>query len=86
MTTFYTTDEIRNLIVENVLFILDVKNLNIADDVILTAYGIDSMKSVNLIIELEEIFNIEFEDDDMLFENFSTIQKIISMVSSRLTE
>jgi acyl carrier protein len=52
----------------------------------LRSLGLDSMKSVTLIIDLEECFDIVFEDDELLFENFSTIQKIANRVSGKLGE
>lgn len=50
----------------------------------LAAFGLDSMKSVALIVELEEVFNIIFNDDELLFENFSNINKISERVKSKL--
>ncbi|WP_028595931.1 acyl carrier protein [Paenibacillus assamensis] len=50
----------------------------------LTVLGLDSVKSVRLVLVLEEIFNVIFNDDELLFESFNTINKIIDRVSCRL--
>jgi acyl carrier protein len=67
--------------------LLDV--LEITDDEIrldddLGACGLDSMKSVHLIVELEEQFNFAYEDEELIFENFSTLQKIIDRINAKL--
>lgn len=52
----------------------------------LTMVGLDSLNSVALILELEEEFNIEFDDEELLFENFSTINKIHLQVKRKLVD
>jgi acyl carrier protein len=46
--------------------------------------GIDSLKVLQLIVELETKFNVEVDDNDLLLENFATINKIITIIN-RLT-
>lgn len=46
--------------------------------------GLDSLASVTLLVELEEMYNIQFEDEEMLFEYFSTIAKIKQLISNKL--
>lgn len=51
--------------------------------------GFDSVLIMQLIVELEQSYDIEFDDDDMLQENFSTIRKIaerIELKRSKQTE
>lgn len=50
----------------------------------LAEIGLDSLASVTLLVELEEMYNIEFDDEEMLFENFSTITKINNLVCNKL--
>ncbi|MFC5404216.1 acyl carrier protein [Cohnella soli] len=50
----------------------------------LFAWGLDSIKVVELIVELEETFGIIFYDDELLFENFSTIQLIVDRIQGKL--
>ncbi|MBT2282939.1 hypothetical protein J7E78_05225 [Paenibacillus polymyxa] len=56
----------------------------ISDEQELTQLGLDSMKSVALIVELEESFDIMFDDEELMFENFSTLNKISERVESKL--
>lgn len=42
--------------------------------------GFDSVLIMQLIVELEQSYDIEFDDDDMLQENFSTIRKIAERI------
>ncbi|CAG7659187.1 acyl carrier protein [Paenibacillus allorhizosphaerae] len=58
---------------------------NIQLDQDLTSIGLDSMRSVGLIVDLETQYNISFNDDELLTENFSTINKIVERVQSKLT-
>ena len=44
---------------------------------------IDSFAIVNLVASLEEEFNIELEAEDIIPENFYSIQSIAVMVNSR---
>ncbi|MBW7476508.1 acyl carrier protein [Paenibacillus oenotherae] len=46
--------------------------------------GLDSVKTINLIVQIEKHFNIVFEDEEMLIVNFSTINHIIGIVLGKL--
>jgi acyl carrier protein len=59
-------------------------NGDITIDENLANLGLDSLKSVALIVDLEESFNIVFEDEELLFEYYSTIQKIAGRVVGKL--
>lgn len=58
------------------------KKISSGDD--LTALGLDSIKSVALIVDLEVAFDITFDDEELLFENFSTLSKISERVRDKL--
>ncbi|GBF75586.1 hypothetical protein PA598K_04004 [Paenibacillus sp. 598K] len=64
------------------VLVVEEREINLKEN--LGAIGLDSMKSVQLIVELEELFNISFDDEELMFENFSTIQKITTMVNEKL--
>ncbi|WP_072338160.1 MULTISPECIES: acyl carrier protein [unclassified Paenibacillus] len=42
----------------------------------LSEFGLDSFELMKLIILIESEFDIQFDTSDLLFENFSTIEKI----------
>jgi len=50
----------------------------------LISIGLDSIRFVNLIVALEEMYDVSFEDDEFLVENFSTVQQIIDRIQSKL--
>ncbi|KAA8785038.1 acyl carrier protein [Paenibacillus sp. 4624] len=60
--------------------------LEISDDIMpdenLEAIGLNSLKSIILIVKLEEGFEVTFNDEELLFENFSTINRIIQSLQS----
>lgn len=46
--------------------------------------GLDSIKTVELIVELEECFGITFSDEELLFENFATVRLIVDRIRGKL--
>lgn len=45
--------------------------------------GLDSLRTIQLIVSLEAEFGIEIDDGDLLVENFSTINKIITCMTEK---
>ena len=58
--------------------------LELQDDITLdddlSLFGLNSLSSVNLIVELEEMFVISFADTSLLLSNFSSIRKIVEQI------
>ncbi|MNT40653.1 acyl carrier protein [compost metagenome] len=52
-------------------------------DTDLALLGLDSMSAVGLVVELEAIFDIAFEDDELLLKHFDTIRKIVAKVEQK---
>lgn len=50
----------------------------------LNEQGLDSMKSISLIVLLEEKFNIEFDDSELILENFIYLEKIVKSILNKL--
>lgn len=66
---------------ERVLAVLQGVNQNIVDGVDLIAGGIiDSFEVVNIVVELETEFDIEIDPEDVVAENFSTVDAIVKLV------
>ncbi|MNB76251.1 acyl carrier protein [compost metagenome] len=80
--TRYSIEEIVNIITNKVKELLQQKQIAIDED--LSYVGLDSIKSITLIVDLEESFSIVFEDDDLVFENFSSVKKISDRVITKL--
>lgn len=57
---------------------------NIDENEDLTLKGLDSIKTVELIVDLEEAFEIAFQDEEMLTENFISISKITDRILTKL--
>lgn len=72
------TDKILSLLEE----ILETKIDDPGAD--LTHYGMDSMRAIQLIVELETRYEIEFDDSELLLENFVKLNSIHSRVSEKL--
>lgn len=67
--------EIREIIKDT----LDTKKeIGIEEDLI--TVGLDSLNTVSLILELEDRFDIAFDDNELLTENFSSIEKIATNI------
>jgi len=45
----------------------------------LVFYGLDSITAVNLIVDIESEFQIMFDNDDLLIDNFATVEKIVNL-------
>lgn len=66
---------------EKVLSILQGVNESITDGANLISEGIiDSFEVVNIVMELEEAFDIEIDAEDVVAENFETVDSITIMV------
>ena len=57
------------------------EDINLFDDL-----NYDSIKFLQLIINLEESFQIEFNDEVLLIENFSTVAQIKHLISNLIVE
>ena len=66
---------------EKVLKVLQSVNEAIADGENLITSGIvDSFEVVNIVMELEEAFEIEIDAEDVVAKNFETVDRITAMV------
>ena len=48
----------------------------------LSEIGLDSLRFIELIVALEDEFQIEIRDSDLLFDKFNTLAKLQTMLSS----
>ncbi|MBG9790220.1 acyl carrier protein [Brevibacillus laterosporus] len=49
----------------------------------LTKMGLDSMTTIRLIVALEQAFDLEFSEEDLLLANFRTLEKITGLINER---
>ncbi|MDF2986919.1 MAG: Phosphopantetheine attachment site [Eubacterium sp.] len=58
--------------------------LEINDATDLREHGLDSITSIELIVMLEDEFNISVEDEDLLIDNFNTVEKLMLLLDKYL--
>ncbi len=58
-----------------------VNNVEFDRESPLLELGIDSMTFIRLVVEIEEEFGIEIQDEDIVLDNFSYVASIQSLVS-----
>ena len=77
-------DTVREFIRKN--FVFD-PNTSFTDDESLLGTGvIDSTGILELIGFLEEKYRLQFEDNELIGENFDTVQKITAFLSGKLAQ
>lgn len=77
-------DNIHHSVISIIKEILEF-NKEIDLDESLGKIGLDSLNSVSLIVMLEDRFDIMFNDSELVFENFLTVNKIIETVQNKVT-
>ena len=66
---------------EKVLKVLQSVNESITDGAnLINERIVDSFEVVNIVMELEEAFDIEIDAEDVVTENFETVDAIVAMV------
>lgn len=72
---------------EKVLEILKKVNPAIKEGVNLVSEGIiDSYEVVNIVMELEEAFEIEIDAEDVIAQNFESVDTIVSLVEKTINQ
>jgi D-alanine--poly(phosphoribitol) ligase subunit 2 len=56
------------------------------DNTDLREHGLDSISSIELIVMLENEFNICVDDDDLLIDNFNTMEKLIGLLEKYIKQ
>ena len=83
MDTKQIESKLKDMIVERLF--LQVAPAEIETDAsLVTAYGVDSVCLLELVVGLEEAFGIVIEDGDFDVRNFSSVAALRDFVSARL--
>lgn len=70
--------------------IIDIKGANISleeiqDDFnLIDDMGFDSLKMIELIIKIEEVFNIQLDDNELEIETLSNFQKLLLLIQKKI--
>ena len=75
--------QIKKIIVERLFLEVDPPSLK-SDERLTESYGVDSVRLFDMIVGLEEDFQISFEDDELILDNFDTVQSIVERVAAKI--
>lgn len=76
-------DQLKAMIVERLF--LNVSPADIADDdLLMEKFEIDSVRLFEIVIGLEEVFNVSLEDDEFSIERFESVKAIAQLVREKL--
>lgn len=62
----------------------EAREINYDED--LREHGMDSLNCIAIIVEIEDFYHFEFADEDLVIENFRTINKLADYVVPRIGE
>ncbi|MFI4849840.1 MAG: acyl carrier protein [Gimesia chilikensis] len=77
--------EIRNFVAENFLFGEDPESLQ-NDDSFLETGIIDSTGVLELVAFIEDQYDVEVDDDELVPENLDSINRLIDFIDSKIKE
>ena len=76
-------DQLKQMIIERLF--LSVEPGEIADDdMLMDKFEIDSVRLFEIVIGLEEIFDISLEDDEFSIERFESVKAIADLVRDKI--
>lgn len=55
----------------------------LSDDKDIFSLGLDSINAMNLIFGLQDAFEVQFSTDEINFENFRTVSKIVELIQKK---
>ena len=76
-------DKLKEMIVER-LFLSVTPDEIADDDRLMEKFEIDSVRLFEIVIGLEEVFDISLEDDEFSVERFETVKAIADLVREKL--
>lgn len=77
-------DRLRNVI-SVVDDMIDTKEINSTTNLV-NDYGFDSIKIIQMVMEIEEEFDIDIEQDDLILDNLAEIAKLLELINRRSAE
>lgn len=73
--------KVKQLILENMP---NISANELSDNIELFSLGLNSLNAVSLVLGLEEIFDFQFEMDEISYESFRAISDIVELVKGKL--
>ncbi len=77
-------ERVKNVILNRLKLSLDAKRLKRDTPLIGKGLGLDSVRIIELVVGLEEEFDLFFDDSEMSMEIFENIVKIAEYISGKL--
>lgn len=77
-------NKLNEKIMELVLNCLDNNDKKISYDDDLREFGMDSVNCISIIVEIEDFYHFEFADEDLVIENFMTVNRLADYVSKKI--
>ena len=74
-------NKLNEKIMELVLNCLDNNDKKISYDDDLREFGMDSVNCISIIVEIEDFYHFEFADEDLVIENFMTVNRLADSLS-----
>lgn len=81
--------DIKEKIIECIALVLrvDIADLkNLPGDQSLRLVGMDSLNSVDVIVNIEQELNISFNDNELMMDNINTVNKLVKIVEQKVAE
>lgn len=72
--------QVRNVVLE---ILPNVNPEEVLDDSDIFGLGLDSVNAMILVMNLQEGFGIMFQTDEITFDNFRTIAKIVDLIAKK---
>lgn len=84
MSVILVKEDILSIVAE--VLKIDQETMTIEPDESLLERGMTSIQAINMVVLLEGKYGIEIERQDLLFEKFDTINKILALLNRYLNE
>jgi len=80
MTVEELKQKTQNVILE---LLPNVERHNLLDECDIFSLGLDSINAMALIFSLQDTFDVKFETDEISFDNFQTVAKIVELIEKK---
>lgn len=85
MTNYEEIEQtIRRIYKEKLDLSCDIDTIDVNEP--LGQYGLDSISAIKVVVEIEETFDFEYLDEDLVVENFTSLDTVIKYVQKRIDE
>ncbi|MBE9166066.1 acyl carrier protein [Pleurocapsales cyanobacterium LEGE 06147] len=79
-----TIEEIKQKTKDVVLNLLpDISSEELTEDTDIFGLGLDSINAMTLVFNLQDAFDIQFESNEISFENFRTVADIVELIKTK---